>query len=665
MKPEPTKEDFILASMAERKDMLILAQQKLDEIHRCNIGLSGGRPGSSSSRTRHRKSAMSNHLLSSLLYVALMLYKVEDMKALLKEEDSETFAEWDVLLNSLHSPEFHARERVIQNKRVKTAYERKRQYKDVSNGLQQELTDTSSKLTELQRISNETSQQMSRAINVLQDERAKLSSRGEEKQSEIDKLKDQLCELRAELDQTKADHKRKEASVEQLDTQLQARYARIKDLEDQTSRLLQDQAASNEKASFQDSALKDLASRLEQSESSLASYRTEKDALISDLRQELKESEARRAAAQAQLESSKVAWDSARNEFEESRKSVERKLEALDTDTKSSFSDVKAVLSNLDGTLSRTESLTKSANELQTQANNHTSLWMDKIQVLDTVLEGSDKLRDSVSKLSNQSEQIGNSFASVQSEVATTNEALSRLERLSDRIKESLTDVKISQSAASTNDVIIARLENRSVHIEEMLASVQHGLSVVMSKINDTSSLKDAPTEDEASSVRLEKQTREVLTKIDSLQQLVSTKLADISNNNEKITLNASDGFSKLESRTNDIIETLSQLQTPYSNEVFKEIDEKTSQIVHECVSKMLAGQSTQPLSNSNTLEQGAKSDDLIVESYSSTQEDTAMDEASRDVENNDSAVAANMLIESCVSEAVSAISPSTVPIEC
>lgn len=101
-----------------------------------------------------------------------MSYKIEDMKALLREEDHSTFVEWEILLNSLHSPEFHIKERSINNKRVKTAYERKRQYKEVSSGLQSELTETTNKLVELQRISNETSQQMSRAINVLQDERA-------------------------------------------------------------------------------------------------------------------------------------------------------------------------------------------------------------------------------------------------------------------------------------------------------------------------------------------------------------------------------------------------------------------------------------------------------------------------------------------------------------
>ena len=42
-------EDRATSKMAERKDMLLLAQQKLDKIHHGNLGLSaggGGRPGS-------------------------------------------------------------------------------------------------------------------------------------------------------------------------------------------------------------------------------------------------------------------------------------------------------------------------------------------------------------------------------------------------------------------------------------------------------------------------------------------------------------------------------------------------------------------------------------------------------------------------------------------
>lgn len=96
-------EEKAMSKMAERKDMLLLAQQKLDEINRGNLGLSGGggRPGSSSSdkrRHRGRKSAISSHLLSTLLYVALMAHKLEDMKTMLEEEDGDMYIEWRPLL---------------------------------------------------------------------------------------------------------------------------------------------------------------------------------------------------------------------------------------------------------------------------------------------------------------------------------------------------------------------------------------------------------------------------------------------------------------------------------------------------------------------------------------------------------------------------------------
>ena len=101
--------DKAASKMVElRSDMLILAQQKLDEINRGNLGLSsGGRPGSASSNNR-RKSAIASHLLSTLLYVALMAHKLEDMKTMLEQEDGDMYDEWRCLLETLHSPEFHA-----------------------------------------------------------------------------------------------------------------------------------------------------------------------------------------------------------------------------------------------------------------------------------------------------------------------------------------------------------------------------------------------------------------------------------------------------------------------------------------------------------------------------------------------------------------------------
>ena len=654
--------------MEERKDMLILAQQKLDEIHRCNIGLSGGRPGSSSSRNR-RKSAMSNHLLSSLLYVALMSYKIEDIKALLREEDTETFAEWEVLLNSLHSPEFHSKERAVQNKRVKTAYERKRQYKDVSTGLQEELTDTTNKLTELQRINNETNQHMSRAINVLQDERTSLASKIDKKQTEIDELKEELHDVKSWLEKVEADEKRKDEAIERLNQQLESKESVIKDLKSQTSLLQQEQSALNEKALDQGSTIKDLTSRLEQNESSFATYKSEKESLIDKLYQDLKETEARHTSAKAQLESSKTALDEARKDLESHKKLIESKVDTLTVESTSSFSDVKSLLSNVESTLSRTETLVKTANELQAESNNHTSAWIEKSQVFDKVAEGSDKLNTSIVKLSSQSDQIGSSFSGVQQDITAANQSLAKLERISDRIKDSLSEVKISLSASSTNDVIISRLENRSVHIEEVLASIQQGLSDAITVQNrstiDSTSITDKTN---ASVSRLEAQIKQIQDALSTLQESLSVRFRESASYEEKSVASATKAFSKLECRTDQILTCVHELGSPQSEEsttqVLSRLESSTSemssalQCVKELLSAVIVDKQTPALVGNQSSQNEYKTETHhVAVSSSATQEDISMDEPLH------STMAANNLVESCVSEAVSAISPSKIEV--
>ena len=67
-----------------------------------------GGPGSAQSNS-HRKSAISSHLLSTLLYVALMAHKLEDMRIVLEEEDGDIYDEWRPLLETLHFPGFQYR----------------------------------------------------------------------------------------------------------------------------------------------------------------------------------------------------------------------------------------------------------------------------------------------------------------------------------------------------------------------------------------------------------------------------------------------------------------------------------------------------------------------------------------------------------------------------
>ena len=78
-------------SMREQsKDLLLLAQQKLDDLNRPNNNnnlIQRRRGSSSSSNLRGAKNNSScTSLLSTLLYVALMTHKLEDMKVMLQTE---------------------------------------------------------------------------------------------------------------------------------------------------------------------------------------------------------------------------------------------------------------------------------------------------------------------------------------------------------------------------------------------------------------------------------------------------------------------------------------------------------------------------------------------------------------------------------------------------
>ena len=101
--------------------------------------------------------------------------------------------QWDALLAVLHSPEFHVKERLLQNERVARTFERKNQYKATNSALKEQLTaqkavwdrqldTTSCKLEEVQQISNISLQ----TINSMQQEVSELNKKMHEAQAKID-----------------------------------------------------------------------------------------------------------------------------------------------------------------------------------------------------------------------------------------------------------------------------------------------------------------------------------------------------------------------------------------------------------------------------------------------------------------------------------------------
>jgi chromosome segregation ATPase len=411
---------------------------------------------------------------------------------------------------------------------------------------------------------------------------------------------------------------------------------------------------------------------LEKEETSFASYRLDKESLIDKLQQELKESELNHSAAKAHLESSKQALDVARRDLEEERKSIESKVDSLGIDSRSSLVDVKALLSNLNITLSSTESLVKTANDLQTEANNHTSTWIESTKVLDSVIEGNDKLQESVTSLSSQSDEMHKSFTSVQQDVALTNQLLAKLERLSSRIKDSLADLQMGINASTTNDVIIARLENRSMHMEELLTCVQQGLQIAMlenSNSADTNSTR--ANETEASISMLESRTDQINESLLRLHELLSRRLAENTNNSEMDKTMISEALSRLEGRTDGITETLSTIQQLLctgksdASEELKRLGGTLASIQKLLSNVLVEKSTTQSTATTPALAQNdCSQQDQVSETNSIVGSTFSKSEPMRQDSEIGTPKFANDLIDSCVSEAVSAVSPK-VPVQC
>lgn len=200
-------------TVKDQDEMLTLAQKKFDDLRRKNKErvrssryqrLSRG--GSRISKPNHEQTKV-NQVLSSLLYLSLMMHKVDDMKKILRHCNSNTYDEWIVLLGSLHSPIFHMRERRIQNERVKKIFDRKNKYKiqyeetkvDLvkSQDILQELSKTMAKLTE----DNRTTHVLLNERRNVEKDLASTRTESEMRQNKLLKQEDAIKELKSECSQ--------------------------------------------------------------------------------------------------------------------------------------------------------------------------------------------------------------------------------------------------------------------------------------------------------------------------------------------------------------------------------------------------------------------------------------------------------------------------------
>ena len=122
-------------TVSDQNEMLLLAQKKFDKLRKKNRErASSARYGRNASRRRHSESQEDlkiSQLLSSLLYLSLMMHRVDDMKKVLETSDNDLYNEWSTLFGTMHSPMFHLCERKMHNDRVKKIFNRKRRYREL------------------------------------------------------------------------------------------------------------------------------------------------------------------------------------------------------------------------------------------------------------------------------------------------------------------------------------------------------------------------------------------------------------------------------------------------------------------------------------------------------------------------------------------------------
>ena len=211
----------------------------------------------------------------------------------------------------LHSPEFHVKERSLQNERVARTFERKNQYKTKASALNDQLATTSAKLDQVQRISNETCNEMSKTINALQQE---------------------LSELNGKMHDAHAKNELEREAVQSLHDKVRSKDLVIGDLNQQLD---------NANESIHNAAKEscESKSRVETIESQFTSYKEEKETQVNKLQQDLVKAESENASLSEQLATlsdkleSKVALlcKSTAELLDESRKDSNAQIDARST----------------------------------------------------------------------------------------------------------------------------------------------------------------------------------------------------------------------------------------------------------------------------------------------------------------------------------------------
>ena len=352
-------------------------------------------------------------------------------------------------------------ERILQNQRVKTAYTRKKEYKQQSVRLEQELSIASTQLKELQKLSNETNHQMSKSINTLQQERASLVTKDEERIRQIEELNIKISTLQSKVDVSDIKLESLQSELDNKDKLLKDKTTHISELEQQVSQHKQDAASATTNANHAQLVLTECKSQLQHCESKYESYRVDTDASISKLQQELVDVKSSNAILSTKLDAANKSVERTTNQLDNEKQSTTIKtltvLDELKTQSDCLKNIIQTGMSNLhDSIVESIVDETKCDIEKISSHNEHVESILDGVsnktssleQYSHSIQEGLVNVKDTLDALVDKEEKEQNSIST------------SSLHQEILNVKQQLDSIsKLQQSTNLQNEVILEKIQ--------------------------------------------------------------------------------------------------------------------------------------------------------------------------------------------------------------
>ena len=358
---------------------------------------------------------------------------------MLEEVDPSTYMEWRGLLDNLHSPEFHAQERMMQNRKVKLTFDRKRRYKEEAMRLEGELAATSDKLMALQKNMNETTNSMSKAINVLQEERTALVTAMEEGRCQIKEMNTKINDLRMEAARNEVKSQSLHSALGSANLLLTDRNRSIADLEIKLSQCKQDAVFAMNDANHARSSLEDVVAQLKACESKYSNR-------CSIFKQDLSDARSSNAVVNVKLEATQGSLDAALRSLEDCRRVIAQSNELKDI--------VQKGISKLD------ENISQSGFLLETSRDDLRLLLSHSKEINDKLSLASDAALDNATSIDRRLVQL--------QEVVSTLSSSTLLKTFSDEVQTGLLNVK------RTLDDVADKEKSLLSEVQQQKSEVQH-----------------------------------------------------------------------------------------------------------------------------------------------------------------------------------------------